>query len=76
MAPGNFLRVVNLNYIKFNKNTTSYINEKKKHTHTYTHIQIHKVLPFFFTNFFILKSLYDSLIINVISYISFKIIIK
>ena len=76
MAPGNFLRVVNLNYIKSNKNRTSYINEKKKKKNTHTHIQIHKVLQFSFTNFFILKLLYDSLIINVISYISFKIIVK
>ena len=76
MAPGNFLRVVNLNYIKSNKNRTSYINGKKKKTHTHTHIQTHKVLQFSFTNFFILKSLHNSLSINVISYISFKIIIK
>ena len=43
---------------------------------THTHTQIHKVLQFHFTNFLILKSLHDSLIINVASYISLKILIK
>ena len=62
-----FLKAVikkNLNYIKSNKKRTSYIDKKK--------MQIHKVLQFPSTNFLILKSLHDNLIINVASYFSFK----
>ena len=59
----------NLNYIKFNKNKTSYINhkikkkKKKKKRRQYTQ---HKDIKSynFFLNFFILKYLYDNLIIN------------
>ena len=43
---------------------------------THTHKHVHKVLQFSSTNFFILKSLHDSLIINVTSYISFKILVR
>ena len=44
----------------------------KKHTHT----QTHKFLQYSSTNFLILKSLYDSFVINSASYISFKILVK
>ena len=53
--------------------------KKKKthtHTHTHTHMQIHRVLQFPSMNFLILKLLLDNLIINVASYISFKILVK
>ena len=39
-------------------------------------MQIHKVLQFPSTNFLILKSLHDSLIINATNYVSFKILVK
>ena len=52
---------------KSNKNRTSYIEKKCKHV---------KVLQFPSTNFIILRSLHDSLIINTPSYISFKILVK
>ena len=39
-------------------------------------MQIHKVLQFLSTNFFILKFLHDSLITNVASYISIKILAR
>ena len=64
--PSSSLR--NLNYIKFNKKKT-YIDQKKQ-------TQICKVLRFLSTNFLILKLLHDNLIINVASYISFKILIR
>ena len=55
------------------------MTQKKKkthtHTHTHTHMQTHNVLQFPSLNFFILKSLHDSLIINIASYISFKILV-
>ena len=53
-----------LNYTKFNKNITLYIDQKKKKKkHTYT--QIHKVLQFPSMSFIIFKFLHDRLIINV-----------
>ena len=39
-------------------------------------MQIYKVLQFLSTSFLILKSYYDSLIINTASYISFKILVQ
>ena len=58
----------NLNYIKFNKKRT-YIDPK-------TQTQIRKVLRFLSMNFLTLKLLYDNLIINTASYISFKILVR
>ena len=61
----------NLNYIKFNKNKTSYINHKikkklkKKKKKKRQHTQHNDIKSYnFFLNFFILKYLYDNLIIN------------
>ena len=45
---------------------------KKKKTHT----QTHKVLQFPSTDFLILNLLHDSLIINIASHISVKILVK
>ena len=53
----NWLYKKKINYIKSNKNKTSYINKK---------MQIHKILQFPFTNFLILKSLHDSFIIKML----------
>ena len=66
MAPRIFLRwlLINLNYTNSNKNRTLYIDKKE--------MQIHKDLQFSSTIFFFWKILHDSLIINVISYLSFK----
>ena len=47
-----------------------------KHTHTHTHTHKYIVLQFPSMNFLILKLLLDNLIINVASYISFKILVK
>ena len=69
----------NLNYIKFNKNKTSYINHKilkKKKKKKRQHTQHKDIKSYnFFLNFFILKYLYDSLIINTANYIFFKILV-
>ena len=50
------------------------MTKKKKKTHT--HMQIHRVLQFPSMNFLILKLLLNNLIINVASYIFFKILVK
>ena len=52
--------------------------KKKKELHKLTQkkMQIHKILQFPSTNFLILKSLHDSLIINATNYVSFKILVK
>ena len=52
----------NLNYTKSNKKRTLYIDRKKKKKKT---TRKHKVLQFPSMNFLILKSLHDSLIINI-----------
>ena len=61
----------NLNYTKSNKKRVSYNEPKKKQKNKK---QIHKVLQFPSTNFLVLKSLYDILIMNAANYISFKIL--
>ena len=61
----------NLNYTEIIKREL-HILTKKTHTHTHTHTYAH-VKSY---NFLILKSLYDILIINAISYISFKILVQ
>ena len=53
----------NLNYTKSNKKRTLYIDGKKKKKKKTT--RKHKVLQFPSMNFLILKSLHDSLIINI-----------
>ena len=72
-APEIFFKVVikKFNYKKFNKNRTLYIDQK-----THIHTQIHKILQFPFTNFLILKSLHESLIINTANYIPLKILVR
>ena len=50
--------IKNLTYTKSNKKKTLFINQKKKN---------YKILPFPFMSFYILKLLYDSLIINAVS---------
>ena len=57
----------NLNYTDIIKREL-HILTKKKNTHTHAHVKAY--------NFLILKSLYDILIINAISYISFKILVQ
>ena len=56
------------------------MTKKNTHTHTLTHslthMKTHKVLQFLSMNFLILKLLHDILIINIINYISFKILVK
>ena len=49
--------IKNLIYTKSNKKKTLFINQKKNY----------KILPFPFMSFYILKLLYDSLIINAVS---------
>ena len=51
-----------------------YIDITQTHTHTHTHtLKYIKILKFPSTIFLILKSLYDSFIINAISYIFFNV---
>ena len=64
------LLIRNLDYTKFTKRELHIFSKKKKKT------QIHKILQFPSTNFLILKSSYNNLIINTSSYIFFKILVK